>query len=206
MLRNLCVGLLAVSLVVVGAKVARADDAKTIDADGFFKSWLVIAGIPLPDGVSSGDAVDKEIVQEEAKLAPKAGDKVKVGEVEYTWKTLTCAEHYLDFNKFLGDIKENAVAYAVVTFTADAEVKDAVLKIGSDDGMKAYLNGKEIGKQTDDRALEKDQNSFEKLTLAKGKNTLVLKVTNSGQDFSACARFVDAEGKPIRGLTVEAAK
>ena len=184
--------------------VKKADDKKAtgIDAEGFIKEWLLLGPIPLAEGESQADAVDKEKVKDEAKLAPKDGDKVKVDKLELTWKKQACEEHYFNLNTHAGEVKEQAAGYAVTYIVADAEVKDAILKIGSDDGCKIWLNGTEVGKVTDDRALYKDQNSFDKLTLKKGENVLVMKVCNGIIDWTARARFVDKDDKPVKGLTV----
>jgi hypothetical protein len=202
---------LAAAAAVLGLTLAVADDKKadtkkTIDDDGFIKEWLLLAPIPLADGESQADAVDKEKVKDEAKLAPKDGDKVKVGKDELTWKKQTAEEYYFNFNTHCGEVKEQAAGYAVTYITADAEVKDVTLKIGSDDGWKVWLNGTEVGKGTDDRPLDKDQNSYEKLTLKKGENVLVFKVCNGIADWTGCARFVDKDDKPVTGLKVELKK
>ena len=194
-----------VSLVLAVASI-HAADTKTIDEEGFIKEWLLLCPIPLADGEDSGEAVDKVQVKDEAKLAPTDGDKVKVKDKELTWKKQQCDEHFFDFNKQLGAVTENAVGYAVTYVTADAEKKDVTLKIGSDDGFKIWLNGKEVGKGTEGRALDKDQDSFDKLTLKKGSNVLVFKVTNGIADWSGCARFVDKDDKPVLGLKVELKK
>ena len=47
---------------------------------------------------SGADALGKEQVKDEAKLKPKAGAKVKVGDKELVWKEHGCKEHLLDFN------------------------------------------------------------------------------------------------------------
>jgi hypothetical protein len=79
--------------------------------------------------------------------------------------------------------------------------KDVQLKTGSDDQFKVYLNGKEVLKITEDRPLEKDEDSTE-ITLRKGANVLVLKVVNEKEDWSASARFLDKDGMPIKGLKI----
>lgn len=200
---------LAALLAVVGLALTashaadEAKKAKSIDDEGFILNWLLLAPFPLPEGQSQADSIDKEQVKDEAKLDPKEGDKVKVGETELKWKKFTAEEYYFDFNKLLGEVKEEAVGYAVTTIVADDEKKDVTLKIGSDDGYKIWLNGKEIGKGTDDRALDKDQNSIEKLTLKKGANVLVFKVANGIADWTGAARFVDSKDKPVVGLSAE---
>ena len=198
------VGIAFASAILATSPGIRAyDDAKSIDAEGFIKVWLLLAPIPLADGESQADAIDKTQIKDEAKLEPKDGDKIKVGDKELTWKKQTAEDYYFDFNKLLGEVKEQQIGYAATYVTAADEVKNATLRIGSDDGCKIWLNGKEIGKDTSDRALEKDQNSFDGLTLKKGTNVLVFKVGNGIADWTGCARFVDKDGKPIAGLNVE---
>jgi hypothetical protein len=198
----MAVGLSVVLFAGAAAALGRADDAKSIDDEGFIKEWLLLAPIPL-QGEDAGAAVDKQQVKDEAKLEPKDGDKTSVGSAELVWKKNTAKEHYFDFNDFLGKETEQSVGYAVTYVISDTESKDVVLKIGSDDQSKVYLNGKEVGKVTEARALDKDQNSYEGLTLKKGSNTIVFKVINEGGDWSGCARFTDKDGKPIKGLKVE---
>ncbi|HEY2785011.1 MAG TPA: hypothetical protein VGJ05_08555 [Fimbriiglobus sp.] len=197
------VGLLVALVACAVTSFGRVDDAKSLDQEGFIKEWLLLAPIPLVEGEDAGAAVDKQQVKDEAKLEPKDGDKLKVGTAVLSWKKYTAKEHYIDFNEFLGKETEQSVGYAVTYVVSEAEIKDVVLKIGSDDESKVYLNGKEVGKFTEARALEKDQNSYEGLTLKKGSNTLVFKVINEGVDWSGCARFTDKDGKPIKGLKVE---
>ena len=208
MLKHVLFGLVAVGLVMVGfGRAADEKEAKKpIDEEGFIKSWLILAPIPFAEGQNHGDAVEKEKIKDEAKLEPKDGDKVKVGDKELTWKAHMAETHLIDFNKILGETKTQSVGYAVAYIVADGEKKDVVLKIGSDDGCKLFLNGKEVGKVVEERAADKDQNSFDKLTLKKGRNVLVFKIVNAEIDWSGCARFTDAEGKPVKGLTTEEKK
>lgn len=196
--------LLGIAWVFALTAVQAAD--KSIDDDGFIREWLLLCPIPLADGEDQSDAVDKEKVKDEAKLAPKDGDKIKVGDKELTWKKQVAKEYFYDFNEALGEIKENAVGYAVTYIVADEEKKDVTLKIGSDDGFKLWLNGKEIGKGTDGRAVDQDQDTFPKLTLNKGSNVVVMKVCNGVFEWKGCARFVDKDGKPLKGLKVEMKK
>ena len=198
--------LLAAGLLAAVPFVRAADEKKTIDDEGFIKEWLLLCPIPLADGESQADAVGKEKVKDEAKLEPKDGDKVKVGDKELTWKKQTADEHYFDFNKAAGEVKEQAAGYAVTYITAADEVKGVTLKVGSDDGFKIWLNGKEVGTGTEDRPLDKDQNTFDGLTLKKGSNVVVFKVCNGIADWTGCARFVDKDGKPVKGLKVELKK
>jgi hypothetical protein len=198
-------GVAAASLIAGAAGLARADD-KAIDDEGFIRAWLVLAPIPLADGQDPGEALDKEQVKDEARLAPKEGDKVKAGDNELTWKKVMAEDYFFDVNKLLGAETERSMAYAVTYVVAPDDIKDAVLRVGSDDGCKVYVNGKEVGKAPEDRAIDKDQNEFKDVALRKGVNVVVFKVVNNGIDWSGAARFTDKDGKPLAGLKAQLTK
>jgi hypothetical protein len=189
---------LGASLVLLSAAVA-ADEKSGISEEGFIQRWLVLAPVPLEAGQGGADALDKEQVKDEAKLKPKAGAKVKVGDKELAWKEHVCKEHLLDFNALLGGQTEDSVGYAVSFVVAPEELKGVKLKTGSDDQAKVYLNGKEVFKHAEARPAEKDQDSTE-VTLKKGVNVLVVKVVNEKVDWSFCVRFTDKDDKPLTKL------
>jgi hypothetical protein len=191
----------ALALALLVAPGLRAEEAKP-NEEGFLQSWLLLAPIPLADGQSEEDGLNKEWIAGEAKLAPKAGDKVKVGEKELTWKAVKADDYFFDVNGALGDTTENAVAYAVAYVTAPDEMKGLQLRVGSDDMCKVYLNGKEVVKATEDRPIDKDQNQADDVTLNKGVNVIVFKVVNGVVDWSGCARFTGKDGKPVTGVTL----
>ena len=193
-------------VLVAGVSLGRADEVPGVDDEGFIKEWLLLAPIPLAEGEEPAAAIDKSQIKDEAKLAPKDGDKIKVGDAELVWKKYVAKEYFFNFNDFLGKETERAVGYAVTYVACENELKEVSLKIGSDDQCKVYLNGKEVGKVTDERATDKDQNSYDGLALKKGSNVLVFKVVNASQEWSGCARFTDKDGKPLKGLKVELKK
>src|SRR5262245_28165440 len=193
----------ALSLLAAGA--ARADEQSGLNEEGFVQRWLVLAPIPLAENQSGAEALDKEQVKDEAALKGKAGAKVKVGEKELTWKEHVCKEHLLDFNDLLGGQTEDSVAYAVTFVVAPDDLKGVRMKTGSDDQVKVYLNGKEVFKNAEARAADKDQDTTE-VALRKGVNVLVAKVVNEKIDWSFCVRFVDKDDKPVKGLKSKTAE
>ena len=194
---------LALLLLVVAA--AAAEDKPGVNDEGFIQRWLVLAPIPFADNQSGGDALAKEQLKDEAKLKPKAGDKVKIGDKELGWKEHVCKEHLLDFNAILDAVTEDSVAYAVTFVVAPDELKNVKMKTGSDDQAKVYLNGKEVFKYTEARAADKDQDSTE-VTLQKGVNVIVVKVVNEKMDWSFCVRFTDKDDKPLTNLKSKSAE
>lgn len=74
--------------------------------------------------------------------------------------------------------KENSAAYLKTTFTAQKE-SEYTIKVGSDDGIKIWLNGTVIHDNPVPRGLTVDQDTV-KFHLPAGKNELLFKVTNGG--------------------------
>ncbi len=191
------------ALFLVFGSAARGDEKSGLNDEGFVQQWLVLAPIPFGTGQNGADALDKEQVKDEAKLKPKAGDKIKVGDKELVWKAHKCKEHFLDFNEFLGATTEDSVGYAVTFIVAPDEIKGVKMKTGSDDQAKFFLNGKEVFKFAEARALDKDQDTTE-VTLKKGVNVLVFKVVNEKMNWSCCVRFTDRDDKPLTNLKSQA--
>ena len=170
-----------------------------LNEDGFITTWLLLAPIPLDEGQSGADTLDKQQIPEEAKLQPKEGEKVKIGGKALVGQKYQAKESFLDFNAFLGKQTEDSVGYAVCYLYASSEMKDIKLKTGSDDQAKVYLNGKAVFKHTEGRPLETDEDTTE-VTLRKDINLLVFELVNEKEDWSGCARFMDKDGKVIKNL------
>ncbi len=202
-MRTAVIALASVALLACAGRAGPGGGKGGANEEGFITTWLLLAPIPLADGQSGAEALGKQQLPGEAKLHPKAGDKVKVGGKELTWKSYRAKDYFFDFNDFLGQQTEDSVGYAVCYVQSPKEQK-VLLKTGSDDQALAYLNGKEILKQDQARALEKDQDTTE-VTLRAGENVLVLKVVNEKVDWSGCARFTDKDGNPVKDLRVTAA-
>jgi hypothetical protein len=191
---------------------AKKDDKKTASAgeskpddEGFIRAWLILAPIPLTTPNAGATEIDHEFLAGEKELKPKEGDKAKAGDKELAWKAVKASDYQFDLNEIVGQPTEQSVAYAVVYIDPGDEHKDLTLAIGSDDQAKVYLNGKQIIKTADPRALAKDQDKAADLTLNKGTNVLVFKIVNEGGGWQGCARFTDKEGKPVKDLKLKLA-
>jgi hypothetical protein len=195
---------LAVAATFVAANPPAEEGKDSFTEEGFLRDWLILAPIPLDENQSGADGLAKEQLKNEARIQPKAGDKVKVGDKELTWKKHKTAEHLVDFNAILGQETDDSVAYAVCYVVAEDEIKGVKMLTGSDDQLNVYLNGTKVFAFTEARAADKDQDSTA-VTLQKGVNVLVCKVVNEKGEWSLCVRFVDAQDKPIKNLKVKLA-
>src|SRR5437868_9715429 len=88
---------------------AQAGDALKPDAQGYIRDWLMLAPIPLPEGRSGGDLILEDQIKNEAALQPNAGDKIKINGKELTWRPITAATNYFDFNGILKTVNDHTV-------------------------------------------------------------------------------------------------
>jgi hypothetical protein len=106
----------------------------------------------------------------------------------------------VDLMKIYGG--SDSCAYAKTVITSD-RAQPAVLELGSDDGVKVWLNGEVVHENDVARslALRSDRVSVD---LNKGRNTLMIKVTQGGGDWAFAARLRDPEGLRLEGVSFQA--
>ena len=76
------------------------------------------------------------------------------------------------------------------------------LAIGSNAASIWWLNGEEVIGIYGDRQTVIDDGVSKRLTLTKGLNTIRVAVINAGGATDFCARFLDADDAPVRGIRV----
>ena len=96
------------------------------------------------------------------------------------------------------------VAYLRAVLTSETPQK-ARLELGSDDGVKVWLNGQVIHANNTVRPCSPGQDKVN-VSLNQGENVLLLKITQGGGDWAAVARLVGPDGKPLSTVMVGASK
>lgn len=96
---------------------------------------------------------------------------------------------------------DNRAAYMRTTLVSD-EAQPVRLELGSDDGVKVWVNGTVVHANNATRGLSPGQDKAD-VVLAKGKNTILLKVTQGGGDWAACVKVCGRDGKALDGVRVE---
>jgi hypothetical protein len=96
---------------------------------------------------------------------------------------------------------DNRAAYLRCRITSP-KAQPARLELGSDDGVKAWLNGVLVHGNNASRPLTAWQDQAD-VELEAGENALMLKVINGGGNWGACARIVGRDGKDLPGLTFD---
>jgi len=97
---------------------------------------------------------------------------------------------YVDFAKL---IKSMVAAIYMETEIWSEEEQTVRLEMGSNDGIKAWLNGQVVHVNDASRAVTAGEDVKE-VTLQKGKNTLLMKIVNEGGGWGGCARFRQLDG------------
>jgi sugar phosphate isomerase/epimerase/HEAT repeat protein len=114
-----------------------------------------------------------------------------------TWRRVAGeSDGRLDLNKEIGG--SNRCAY-LRCLVQSADAGEAVLAVGSDDGIKVWLNDAVVHDKNVPRPFTWCEDAIP-VKLTKGANRLLLKITQGGGDWMANARFRAADGLPLDGL------
>ncbi|MHC4983125.1 MAG: HEAT repeat domain-containing protein [Planctomycetota bacterium] len=97
---------------------------------------------------------------------------------------------------------KNKVVYLRATVHSD-KGRQAVLELGSDDGVKVWLNGQLVHENNVIRPTKPGEDKVN-VKLHKGANTLMLKLTQAGGGWAVAVRFTDQQGNAIPEVEVRA--
>ncbi len=180
---------------------------KAPDADGFIQRWLILEPIPangLTDSAVQG-AVKKEYFPNQFTVIPRDGDKVSVSNTELAWHAVDTKNYNVNLYHFayaLGKPTSYVLFWAVTIVDCPQEMSGVRLAIGSNAASVWWVNGQEVIGIYGDRQTVIDDGVSKRLTLKKGPNIVRCAVINAGGATDFCARFLDAEDKPLKGFTV----
>jgi hypothetical protein len=181
---------------------ATAADGLRPDSDGYIRDWLMLAPITIRDGETCADALLKDQIPNESALRPKAGDKIKVGGKELAWRSITASTNYFDFNETLKSINDHVAGYMVTYVECDTDTPDVIMAVASNDQGRIYLNGVDIYAFTEPRPLMLDADKG-KVTLKKGTNVIVFKITNEQNSWQGAMRLMDKSGAPLKNVQIK---
>ena len=214
--RTLALALLAGLGPAIAADTARppaptltrpASPAKAPDADGFIQRWLLLEPIPaagLTDSVVQA-AVKKDYFPNQFTVVPRDGDKVTVGGTELTWHAVDSKNYNVNLYHFAWALSKpttNVLFWAVTVVNCPQEMRGVRLAIGSNAASVWWVNGQEVIGIYNDRQAVIDDGVSKRLTLQKGRNIVRAAIVNGGGATDFCARFLDAQDRPLKGFTV----
>jgi thioredoxin-like negative regulator of GroEL len=152
------------------------------------QNWL-IAG-PFPGG-ENFKGFDHELPPEKA-ADPKAEYEGARGRIQ--WRPINIhAGEYVDLLK-VWPRSRNVVAYAL-TFVQSSQEQTVTLRVGSDDGVKMWLNDNLVLERRVYRPFAASQDEVS-VTLREGTNKLLVKIDQGTADWGFAIEPVDARGWP----------
>jgi hypothetical protein len=107
-------------------------------------------------------------------------------------------DYGIDFNRALGAVKQWSVAYSVCYIYSDAARSGLLIKVGSDDEARIYLNTKEIYQRAEARGYAPDNDVVAGVELKAGVNVLVFKVVNETGGWMGSVRSRTPKGNLSR--------
>jgi hypothetical protein len=180
---------------------------KAPDAEGFIQRWLILEPIGangLTDSAVQA-AVKVEYFPNQFTVVPHDGDTVAVGSSNLTWHAVDTREYNVNLYHFahaLGKPTSFVLFWAVTIVNCPHEEPGIRLAIGSNAASVWWVNGQEVIGIYGDRQTVIDDGVSKRLALKQGQNIVRCAVINGGGATDFCARFLDAEDKPLKGFTV----
>lgn len=154
--------------------------------------WLVLGPFDNPAGSEPFEncvGYDTDFLLEiggEAGARPVQGDRV----AGRTWRLVRAADGTIDFESVFPN-RDYSVAYAYLRFESEREQR-AALRIGSDDGVKVWLNGTLVWANHAHRSLLPGQDAV-RIDLQEGANRLLVKVDDGYGEWAFSARLRSLE-------------
>jgi hypothetical protein len=182
--------------------------AKPPDAAGFLQRWLVLEPIKVSGQLTESAvraAIGKEYFPNQLAVIPRDGQTVTAGDEPLVWHALDTTNYNVnlyDFAYALNKPTSNVLFWAVTRVELPHEIRNVRLAIGSNAASIWWLNGQEVIGIYSDRQTVTDDGVSKRVTLNKGLNTIRAAVVNAGGATDFCARFLDADDNPVRGISV----
>jgi hypothetical protein len=171
----------------------------------YLKEWLLCGPFSAGDPAAQApdlyhlSAFDADPLGGETAVQPKEGDIISAGDVQRTWTRHTAAEGIIDLDAAIStDDAVFAYAYAPIEC---AEAQPAVLAVGSNDGVRVWLNGQQILDHPGARILELNADLVP-VFLQPGLNHLLLKVEERGNLWGFAVRFLPMDNALADKLTL----
>jgi cephalosporin-C deacetylase-like acetyl esterase len=180
---------------------------KTPNAEGFLQRWVLLEPIEA-NGLTDSAVqaiVKKEYFPDQFTVVPRDGDKVTVSGAQLTWHAVDTALYNVDLYHFahaLGKPTSNVLFWAVTVVNAPQEMSGVRLAIGSNAASVWWVNGQEVIGIYGDRQTVIDDGVSKRLTLKRGPNVIRAAIVNGGGATDFCSRFLDAEDRPLKTISV----
>jgi WD40 repeat protein/serine/threonine protein kinase len=181
---------------------AREQQARASSAldPGAIKQWLAVGPLRFV-GHDGAKGLAEQQIPDEAQIRPRADQPIKG--TDFGWRAIQLHDYVVDFFKLYTADPPWTVTYLACYIQSDSDQTNLVMKVGSQNQAKIYLNGRELYHCEQPRQYVPDQDVVTNgVELTRGTNVLVFKVVNEEDASHASLRFADAAGQPLKGIRV----
>jgi len=181
---------------------------KAPTGEGFLQRWLILEPVPISGQLTESAveaAVKNDDLQRQLNTFPHDGESVKVGDAQLAWHAVDTLAYNVNLYHFAYALNRptSNVLFSVATVVhAPREMTDVRFAIGSNAASVWWLNGREVVAIYNDRQTVIDDGVSKRLTLKQGANVIRGAILNAGGATDFCARFLDAQDRPLTGITV----
>ena len=170
------------------AKGIRVDQNALAAQAGFINSWWVVGPFP-----NENDRGERKSFFPEKNI--DFSRTQKFGNTTVRWQKVRPDNSWgiVPLADMFGQVQGVAYVYAELKVPRQ---QTALFKIGSNDGVVCWLNGRKVHENYAARKLTVDEDVVP-VHLEKGINRILLKVPNKGANWEVCLRVSDQKGAPL---------
>ncbi len=162
----------------------------------YILDWIICGPCPNSD---SGTRLSFDYLRGESDVSPSEEEPIS----DWKWKRFRIIDPLDNNNLNSGDAygpQTDCVIYAFVYIYSQINQKVSLL-IGSDDGIAVWMNGEKVLFNDTVRKMVPDTDVVP-ITLKLGYNKLLLKISQSTDNYGFCSRFVTKDKKDVENLQV----
>jgi hypothetical protein len=181
---------------------------KTPNAEGFLQRWLILEPLPVNGQLTEAavqTAVKTDDFRSQLASFPRDGEAVKAGNTQLVWHAVDTLAYNVNLYHFAYALNKptSNVLFSVMTVVqAPRDMTDVRLAIGSNAASVWWVNGHEVIGIYNDRQTVIDDGVSRRLALKQGANVIRGAILNAGGATDFCARLLDAEGRPLKSVTL----
>jgi hypothetical protein len=190
-------------LASISGKV-KGNDIQLIGSYKHGTRWKGVVTDSSFNGVYHGQDHGTFTLKKVIRLSPSLGKQSPEGAVILfdgsnldSWTHESSVPGYIDLSKHVGG--SECAEYLKAKVWSDID-QNAILELGSNDGIAAWINGKKIISENVLRRASAGE-ELVKVSLKSGWNNFLMKIVNAGGGWGMFARLTDNDGKPLNNIS-----
>ena len=157
----------------------------------YFQGWLMCEAFPNPNGFKDPKVDHLKDMKGIEETFPNVTEEFYFDGVKYRWRRVNTPYFAKVDLAEIHEKSEDVVGYAFAHIDI-YEDRDVRALVGSSDGIEVFINGEQVHKNYTERDFKLDEDEL-MLPLKKGRNHLMIRVTNKKGDWAFSFQLPDSE-------------